>query len=307
MSRTNTARYDTACGFLPAKLRAFALQLDSDKKAFAEELRLRVGQPMSVLLPEGEQSKDAFGEVPSVTQEDLEGMLDYVTEYSRYIAADTIRQGYISLKGGYRLGVCARAVMQNGTVENMRDISSLALRIVREKTGLAEPLIPKIMEGQRLCSTLILSAPGGGKTTLLRDMIRTLSLGSDDRFAKRVAVVDERSEIAASFCGVPQMHIGNHTDVLDCCPKKIGIPLLLRAMNPQVIALDEITTEEDIYCTAQAAHCGVSLLATIHANSTEELSQKPLWQTLLHTRVFSRAVVIENSGGKRQYRVEVLD
>ena len=299
-------RYDTACGFLPSKLRGIALQLASEKKECAEELRLRVGQPMSVLLPEGEQSYNAFEDAPIVTQEDLEGMLDYVTEYSRYTVTESIRQGYISLKGGYRLGVCARAVMQNGVVENMRDISSLALRIVQEKVGLAEPLVSKIMEGQRVCSTLILSAPGGGKTTLLRDMVRALSLGSEDRCAKRVAVVDERSEIAASFCGVPQMHVGNHTDVLDGCPKALGIPILLRAMNPQVIALDEITTEEDILCTAQAANCGVALIATIHANSTEELTQKPLWQKLLRACVFSRAIVIENSGGKRQYHVEVL-
>ena len=240
-----------------------------------------------------------------MTGDDLEQMVAGVTEFSRYASVESLRQGYLPVRGGFRLGVCGTAVLRDGAMCNVKDISSLALRIVRERIGLGADIAPRLFdEAGRFQSTLILSPPGGGKTTLLRDLIRCLSLGSEERRALRVAVIDERSELAVTYQGRPQTELGNHTDVLDGCPKAIGIPMVLRAMSPQVIAVDEITTAEDIAAMCAAANCGVGLLATIHAANKAELTRKPLWRALLSAEVFSRAVVIGSDGGARTYSVE---
>ena len=158
-----------------------------------------------------------------------------------------------------------------------------------------------------VCGTAVLLAPPGvGKTTLLRDMICALSDGDEQRPACRVGIVDERGELAAMYRGVPQLEVGAHTDVLDGCPKALGITMLLRSANPQVIAVDEITAEEDLRAMLSAAHCGVALLATIHAANREELARKPLFARLLEMRVFQRIVTITVEDGRRVYRVEAL-
>ena len=307
MEKDRIRRYEQASELLPARLRRLALELPDERKERVEELRLRVRQPLTVLTGEGELSVAPAEREALVTSEDIERMISGVTEFSRYASVETLRQGYLAVRGGFRLGVCGTAVLRDGAVCNIKDFSGLALRIVHERIGLAAGVAPRLFdETGRFQSTLILSPPGGGKTTLLRDLIRCLSLGSAEQRALRVAVIDERSEIAASYQGRAQTELGNHTDVLDGCPKAVGIPMVLRAMSPQVIAVDEITAQEDIAAMCAAANCGVALLATIHAGDVTELSRKPLWRALLEADVFSRAVVIGNEDGSRGYRVEAL-
>ena len=279
-------RYEQSCEFLPHRLKSLALSLPDKQKERVEELRLRVMHPLTVLTLEGELNAAPDGRASLVTAEDLEQMLGAVTEYSRYACIETLRQGFLPLRGGFRLGVCGSAVVRDGEVSNLKDISSLALRIVCEHIGLGSDIAPQLFSADgRFLSTLILSPPGGGKTTLLRDLIRVLSLGDAEHRALRVAV------------------LGNHTDVLSLCPKAVGIPMVLRGMNPQVIAVDEITAEEDIRAMCLAANCGVGLLASIHAASVDELHQKPLWRELLRARVFRRCIVIRSNGGARSYEV----
>ena len=300
------ARYEEAAALLPPRFRTAAMQLDDHRKRRTEEFRLRALRPPTALLPEGELPLPYFGAERGVTTQELSQMVDALSDYSRYACAETLRQGYLCLRGGFRLGVCGTAVLRNGTVTGIRDISSLALRIVTERTGLADAVVPQLYDAGRLQSTLILSPPGGGKTTLLRDLIRALSLGDEEHAALRVAVLDERGELAVSARGEAQMSLGTHTDVLAGCPKAAGVCMVLRAMNPQVIAVDEITAAEDIAAMAQAANCGATLLATMHAAGLAELRRKPLWDALCAAGVFRRAVVIEGSGTERRYRVEEL-
>ena len=282
-------RYEQACEFLPHRLKRLALALPDKQKERTEEFRLRVLRPMTVLTPEGELNAAPEGSASLVTAEDLEQMLGAVTEYSRYACIETLRQGFLPLRGGFRLGVCGSAVVREGEVSNLKDISSLALRIVCEKIGLGSDIAPQLFAPDgRFLSTLILSPPGGGKTTLLRDLIRQLS----DRFGWRICVVDERLELAACASGVPQFRLGAHTDVLSGAPKAAGIELLLRTMNPEWIAVDEITAEADIAAIRRASYCGVRFLATAHAADRRELESRPLYRALLQDGFFRMAAFL---------------
>ncbi len=289
-------RYEAACALLPRRLREAALAVPEKEKV--EELRLRQGGRLTLTLPEGEVP------VPGtrVTGEDLEAVLDIATGSSRYTASQSLRQGYLTAEGGFRIGVCGTAVLEGGEVALYRDLSSLNIRIPREQIGLADRVLPGLLAERRLESTLVISPPGGGKTTLLRDLVRAFS----DEKNLRVSLVDERGELAAVHRGVPQLQVGRHTDVLDACPKAQAIPTLLRAMNPQVIAVDEVAVAGDVAALEQAAGAGVVLLATVHGAGVEDLKRKPILAGMLGLGIFRKAVRIGRLGAGRWYAVEDL-
>ena len=295
-------RYREACGLLPEELRQQALTLPEAWQGSIEELRLRVGRPLAVTMPEGETPLTGS----LVTNEDLERVVDRATAHSPYVAEETIRQGFVTAAGGFRVGLCGTALPENGNNRGLRDLTSLAIRIPRACPGAAESLLGELLQGNRVLSTLILSPPGGGKTTLLRDLVRLLSAGEGDHRPLRVALVDERGELASVCRGQPQLEVGPATDILDGCPKALAVPMLLRAMNPQVIALDEIALPEDAAAVQSAAGCGASILATVHAAAVDDLRQRPVMAQLLESGVFARAGVITGRGWERRFQVEVL-
>lgn len=299
-------RYEQAAELLPARWQQAARRVPDFRKAQAEEFRLRAGRPMTLVTTEGELF--VSDELPrqSVTQSDLEQLCDTVTGYSRYAASESMGKGYLVGRGGFRVGLCGTVVLRDGVGVNLRDISSATVRISRQAAGLCGSISELLPEGEVFQSTLIAAPPGAGKTTLLREMVAALSNGSEERAPLRVGVVDERGELAGMYRGVPQLDVGFHTDVLDGCPKALGIPMLMRSANPQVIAVDEITAEEDLAAMAAAANCGVALLATIHALDGEELRRKPLYPVLATSQVFRRLITISVEAGQRRYQVQTL-
>lgn len=299
-------RYEQAAELLPARWQQAARRVPDFRKAQAEEFRLRAGRPMTLVTTEGELF--VSDELPrqSVTQSDLEQLCDTVTGYSRYAASESMGKGYLVGRGGFRVGLCGTVVLRDGVGVNLRDISSASVRISRQAAGLCRDMTQLLPEGESFQSTLIAAPPGAGKTTLLREMVAALSNGSEERAPLRVGIVDERGELAGMYRGVPQLDVGFHTDVLDGCPKALGIPMLMRSANPQVIAVDEITAEEDLAAMAAAANCGVALLATIHALDGEELRRKPLYPVLATSQVFRRLITISVEAGQRRYQVQTL-
>lgn len=294
-------QYRQAAEVLPRRLRQSALALPWEEQARVEELRLRRGWPMSVVVPEGEHRLDS----PPVEERDLEQLVEIASQASLHAVLDQIRQGYLTIPGGHRIGLCGMVSMRGGAIHSLSPLSSANIRVARQVKGAAEPVIKEICPEGILESTLIFAPPGMGKTTLLRDVVRRVSDGEDCR-PLRVSLADERGEVAALYQGVSQLDVGRRTDVLGGCPKAQGLMLLLRAMNPQVLAVDEITAPEDVSALRTAVGCGVTLLATAHGEGRGDLERRPLYRPLLEEGLIRRLVTIRKEGGRRRYTVEEL-
>lgn len=293
--------FQQAVQVLPQHLRAAALALPREIQGQAEEVRLRAGYTMTILLENREFSVEGI----SVSGDDLEGLLERASRASVHAVLEQLREGFVSIEGGHRIGFCGTTITDNGKVILLKSISSASIRIAREFCGIAREVTDKLLEEGRFQSTLIAAPPGGGKTSLLRDLIRTLSEGECGP-GIRVGVVDPRGELGASVNGRCQLELGRRTDLLNACPKAAGIMMLLRTMNPQVIAVDEITQRTDIDAILEAAGCGVALLASIHGRDRQEMEHRGIYHQLLGMGVFRRMILIEGCGAFRRYTVEIL-
>lgn len=270
---------------LPRRIRE---KLKETELEGVQEIRLRSGRP--VFLKEAGKSR--FLDETPLTTADIRETVSLLSAYSLYAFEEELRQGYLTIEGGHRVGFCGKAVLEQGEIRTLKQINALNIRIAGEQKGWGEKILPFLMEGEAFCHTLIVSPPGCGKTTLLRDLVRCLSEG-----LRTVGVVDERGEIAPLRDGMPQMDVGPCTDVLEGCPKAKGMVLLLRSMSPDIIAVDELGRAEDISALEEVLNAGVRIIATAHGSDFDDIRQRPQLGTLVERRIFERYLFLSNRKG----------
>ena len=263
-----------------------------------EEIRVRIGWPVELIY--GNHNEWLGNYDSMIDRQCLDEMLNYITGYSIYAMDEEIRQGYITFSGGHRIGITGHANYESfrdnsePRITNIVDIGGLNIRIAHERKGCAETIVPYLRKEESVYNTLFFSAPGVGKTTYLRDVIRIL--GND----MKISVIDERSEIAACVNGKAQNDLGKRTDVLDACPKEIGMKMVLRSMSPEVIAIDEIGKKEEFALLEKMQNSGVKVLGTIHAGDMEEVLRNPMVRESVKLGSIERFVqLIRKGDGQR--------
>lgn len=281
----------SACALLPGDMEQSALRLPAEEKERCEELRLRVGRVLTALMGGREY---AIGRV--VAAEDIRTVAERASGASLHARQEQLRQGFLTAPEGVRVGLCGEAVMGDGALEGLVRFTSAAVRVPRAVPGCADGIWDALTAGG-FRSTVILSPPGAGKTTLLRELIRRLSLSG-----YRVAVADERWEIS----GGGGYDLGPCADVMSGVPKSAAAGMLLRAMNPQILAMDEITDSSDAGALLHAVGCGVMLLATAHGASPGDIFRRRAGRLLMEQSAFEICVLVENTGGIRRYHAEEL-
>ncbi|MEK4249675.1 stage III sporulation protein AA [Paenibacillus sp. FSL W7-1287] len=301
---------------LPYELKTIVNQLSQHIKNSLEEIRIRENRPLEIshhgsfhyVTEQGKTILDSR-QAYHPTQEQCRKLLERITNYSLYAMEEELRRGYITIAGGHRIGIAGRTILEGGHVRGIRDIGGFNIRIAREVLGASKQLLPKLFGGpsDSLQSTLIISPPQQGKTTLLRDLTRALSYGDYRKHAMKVAIVDERSEIAACVRGIPSFDVGPRTDVMDACPKAEGMMMLLRSMSPEVIIVDEIGRVEDAVAIREAAHCGVKVIATAHAYNIQEAFGRSEIRTLLQERAFGSVVELKRNEQGFMHRIISVD
>lgn len=255
-----------------------------------EEIRIRNNLPIILNLGQEEKIIDYI-----VAPTEIEYILQRICENSIYSYQNQIINGYITLRGGNRVGLVGTAVIKDGKVTNFNYISSLNFRISRQVIGCSNEIMKEIInkEGNTIYNTLIISAPGKGKTTLLRDIVRNISNGTEEINGLNVTVIDERGEISATYKGCMQNDLGIRTDVINDIPKHIGMRMAIRSMAPKVIVADEIGSKQDADSIKYALCCGVKGIFTAHGQNIEEITNNPELNDLIKSKIFEKIIRIE--------------
>lgn len=302
--------------YISPGIRAVLSSVDKREMETLEEIRLRAGKPL-MLHTRGEEwfvgpdsiLKRKSGGAFVVSSEEVLKSFELMCENSIYAFQDEIKSGFITLRGGHRVGICGKAVLEGCNLKLIKDISGLNIRMSRQVKGCASEIIKYVISGSRdIFNTLIISPPQCGKTTILRDMARLLGDGINPLgfYGVKVAIIDERCEIASCYKGIPQNDVGCRTDVLDGCPKQIGMAIMLRSMSPQVIITDEIGNEGDYDAVMKVMNSGVKLITSAHGYNISELKSRQEVIKLIEKKVFERLVVLDSSKGPGTVR-EIVD
>ncbi|MBB6625174.1 stage III sporulation protein AA [Clostridium gasigenes] len=280
-------------------LKVLPLKISSEIRGYfqsdkIQEIRIKVGKPIILNSFKGERILKY-----TVTAEDIKQILVKISNYSLYAYEEEIKQGYITIKGGHRIGIAGECVIVGGIIRTIKNISSLNIRICREVIGSSNEVMKYIAKNNRIYNTLIVAPPKCGKTTILRDIARNVSYGMNiiNLSGKKVSIIDERSEIAACFNGVPQMDVGVRTDVLDNCLKREGMLMAIRSLSPEVLICDEIGTKGDIEALLMAFNSGVNVVVTLHGFSIDDIYKRKVFKELLDNSILDRIVILSNKNG----------
>lgn len=285
--------FDQAISYIAPRLRVQFSTIAAGKKAEIREIRLRCDQPLSLILgqrsvflkPNGQLVGRPEEGVIYTREEDLQETFQCGCGYSVHSCEQQVLAGFLTLRGGHRMGLCGTAVYSGGILTGVRDISSLNIRIAREHPKVASKLLQRFYSGKSLPSVLICGEPLSGKTTLLRDIVYHLSIGFSG-VCHKVAVVDERGELGGTYEGKAQLALGPCTDVLNGYPKGKGMNIALRTLSPDLIVCDEIGESDEADAILQSANAGVSILATAHTRDLSSLLYRVQIRRLIEEQVF---------------------
>lgn len=278
-------------------IREIIFNLNDEIIEKTEEIRIRINKPLFIKSNSKEYFVNNKGIVQNeleafiVSSEDIKQTVELISNYSIYAFEQELKQGFITLPGGFRVGIAGKTITDNKHIKTIKNISSLNFRISHEIKGCAEKVI-KYIKDSDFKHTLIISPPNCGKTTLLRDIIRITS-----NYGYNVGVADERSEIAGSYMGANQNDVGIRTDILDGCPKAEGMTMILRSLSPDIIAADEIGNQNDIEAIHNIVNSGIKLICTIHGESIEDVKSKPLFKNIIENNVFERYIILSRKNG----------
>src|SRR5699024_458706 len=256
------------------------------RESSLEEIRLRLLQPVELIF----RHENVWMENIIFNEQDSRYLLNQLTEHSLYRMEHELQEGYITIRGGHRVGLSGKVVIKNKHHIQLQQITYYNIRVAKEIMDVARPLLPYLLDNQGYQNTLLIGPPNTGKTTMIRDLARLISDGNDWSERKKVAIVDERSEIAAAIHGVPQHNVGMSTDVMDACPKAVGMMMMIRSMSPDVLVVDEIGRDEDVRAINEAILSGVTIICTIHGDSYTEVKNRPSMEQLFEANIFTRII-----------------
>lgn len=284
-------------GLIEAQGEVFLCKLEEIRLRCQQPLLLKVGDEDWTITPSGQIGRN-LQKGYQVNEEDIFRSIASISDNSLYAFEEDIRRGFITIPGGHRVGLAGSVIAEGDDIRNMKYFSSLCFRVARQVPGAANIILNEIYTAGtgELVNTLVISPPRCGKTTILRDLARQISNGKG-RPPQNVVVIDERSELAGCFRGIPQLDIGEQTDILDACPKATGMMMAIRALSPRVIICDEIGRKEDYAAIRECINAGVSVICSVHAANEDELKRRPFIRDLLGAGAFKMGVILSRSRG----------